>query len=120
MNLMADTMTSPTAYMQAYFRQRGWRLPEETLTIPNVMPAFQKQPLGLNPLEDIRQGLHQPADTSFCGHPSQGPVIYALQELSVGLAYCMGAPVQFKVGQGALIWHGHVSRRRCPAGGSGG
>ena len=55
MNLMADTMASPTAYMQAYFRQRGWQLPEDTLTIPNVMPAFPEQPSAPHALGDVRQ-----------------------------------------------------------------
>ena len=62
-NLMADTMTSPTAYMQAYLRQRGWQLPEETLTIPNVMPVFQEQPSALRPLQDVRQASQATAPT---------------------------------------------------------
>ena len=63
MNLMADTMASPTAYMQAYFRQRGWELPDETHTIPNVMPAFPEQPSALHPLEDVRQASEATAPT---------------------------------------------------------
>ncbi|CAL5227669.1 g10676 [Coccomyxa viridis] len=54
-NLMADTMASPTAYMQAYFRQRGWQLPEDTLTIPNVMPAFPEQPSTPHALGNVRR-----------------------------------------------------------------
>ena len=69
MNLMADTMASPTAYMQAYFRQRGWRLPEDTLTIPNVMPAFQEQPATPHPLEDVRQASQACEAPHPCDHP---------------------------------------------------
>lgn len=43
MNLLADTMVSPTRYMQAYFRQRGWQMPEDNLVIPNIMPSFQEE-----------------------------------------------------------------------------
>ena len=56
MNLMADTMTSPTGYMRAYFKQRGWRLPEDTLTIPNVMPIFKEPTSTLPAMADTRQG----------------------------------------------------------------
>ena len=37
-NLLADTLVSPTRYMRAYLRQRGWRLPPDARVIPNVMP----------------------------------------------------------------------------------
>ena len=55
MNLMADTMTSPTGYMRAYFKQRGWRMPEDTLTIPNVMPTFKEPTSTLEAMADVRQ-----------------------------------------------------------------
>jgi hypothetical protein len=40
-NMLADTLVSPTEYMVSYFMQRGWQLPADTVTIPNVMPFFQ-------------------------------------------------------------------------------
>ena len=39
--LLADTLASPTAHMRAYLEARGWQLPADTRTIPNVMPAFE-------------------------------------------------------------------------------
>ena len=60
-NLMADTMVSSTSYMRAYFRQRGWRLPTDTIVIPNVMPSIKEQ-AGTTPhLQDVRSALQ--------GHP---------------------------------------------------
>lgn len=40
MNMLADTLVSPTAYMRAYLQQRGWQLPADMRVIPNVMPAL--------------------------------------------------------------------------------
>ena len=52
-NLMADTMVSPTSYMRAYFQRRGWRLPTDTRVIPNVMPSFQEKAAATH-LQDVR------------------------------------------------------------------
>ena len=58
MNLLADTMVSPTRYMQAYFRQRGWQMPEDNQVIPNVMPSFQEErAAATHRLGNIRQAL---------------------------------------------------------------
>ena len=35
---LADALISPTRYMTAFLRQRGWRLPKTALVIPNVAP----------------------------------------------------------------------------------
>eukprot|EP00884_Botryococcus_braunii_P014758 jgi/Botrbrau1/23283/Bobra.0102s0026.1 len=35
---LADALISPTRYMRAFLKQRGWRLPREQLVIPNVIP----------------------------------------------------------------------------------
>ena len=34
-----DIEISPSSYMLAFLRQRGWLLPQEALTIPNVLPS---------------------------------------------------------------------------------
>ncbi|KAK9906836.1 hypothetical protein WJX75_008813 [Coccomyxa subellipsoidea] len=39
--LLADTLASPTGHMRAYLEARGWALPADTHTIPNVMPTFE-------------------------------------------------------------------------------
>ena len=52
-NLMADTMISPTSYMRAYFWRRGWRLPADTRVIPNVMPSFKEQAAATH-FQDVR------------------------------------------------------------------
>ncbi|CAL8462363.1 g1896 [Coccomyxa elongata] len=43
-NMLADTLASPTQHMRAYLRARGWRLPTDTRVIPNVMPALVAEP----------------------------------------------------------------------------
>lgn len=35
---LADNIKSPSAYMLAHLRQRGWRLPPDSSVIPNVVP----------------------------------------------------------------------------------
>lgn len=60
MNLLADTMVSPTSYMRAYFKQRGWQLPKDSVVIPNVMPAFKERTAVQSPLEDVRCALRLP------------------------------------------------------------
>ena len=58
MNLLADTMVSPTRYMQAYFRQRGWQMPEDKSVIPNVMPSFHEERAAApHRLGNVRQAL---------------------------------------------------------------
>ena len=37
-NMLNDCEISPTNYMIAFLRQRGWYLPETTMRIPNVIP----------------------------------------------------------------------------------
>ena len=37
-NMLNDCEISPTNYMIAFLRQRGWLLPESTMRIPNVIP----------------------------------------------------------------------------------
>ena len=40
-NQLNDHQISPTNYMTAFLRQRGWRLPNSTITIPNVIPEVE-------------------------------------------------------------------------------
>ena len=40
-NQLNDWEISPTNYMNAFLRQRGWKLPEQTVTIPNVIPEVE-------------------------------------------------------------------------------
>ena len=37
-NMLNDCEISPTNYMIAFLRQRGWYLPDTTMRIPNVIP----------------------------------------------------------------------------------
>ena len=37
-NMLNDCEISPTNYMIAFLRQRGWAMPEVTMRIPNVIP----------------------------------------------------------------------------------
>lgn len=37
-NMLNDQEISPTNYMLAFLRQRAWQLPEQTITIPNIIP----------------------------------------------------------------------------------
>ena len=36
--MLNDCEISPTNYMIAFLRQRGWTLPDSTMRIPNVIP----------------------------------------------------------------------------------
>lgn len=36
--MLNDCEISPTNYMIAFLRQRGWQMPETTMRIPNVIP----------------------------------------------------------------------------------
>ena len=36
--MLNDCEISPTNYMIAFLRQRGWAMPEVTMRIPNVIP----------------------------------------------------------------------------------
>ena len=38
---LADVEISPTQYMLSFLRQRGWQLPQNTLTIPNIIPEVR-------------------------------------------------------------------------------
>ncbi|KAK9805857.1 hypothetical protein WJX73_008965 [Symbiochloris irregularis] len=40
-NQLNDIEISPTNYMTAFLRQRGWKLPRDTITIPNVIPEVE-------------------------------------------------------------------------------
>ena len=40
---LAEFVISPTAYMLAYLRQRGWLLPANTTVIPNIVPGAHSQ-----------------------------------------------------------------------------
>ncbi len=40
---LAEFVISPTAYMLAYLRQRGWQLPTNTTVIPNIVPGAHSQ-----------------------------------------------------------------------------
>ena len=40
-NQLNDAEISPTNYMTAFLRQRGWKLPDESITIPNVIPEVE-------------------------------------------------------------------------------
>jgi hypothetical protein len=37
-NMLNDCEISPTNYMIAFLRQRGWAMPDSTMRIPNVIP----------------------------------------------------------------------------------
>lgn len=37
-NMLNDCEISPTNYMIAFLRQRGWKMPGTTMRIPNVIP----------------------------------------------------------------------------------
>ena len=47
---LGDALISPTRYMTAFLRQRGWRLPKTTLVIPNVAPPRLDEPNQAPPL----------------------------------------------------------------------
>ena len=42
-NHLNDIMISPTNYMISFLRQRGWTLPKQTITIPNIIPEVEPQ-----------------------------------------------------------------------------
>ena len=44
-NALNDVEISPTKYMLAYLRQRGWALPNDTVVIPNIVPDADKHAL---------------------------------------------------------------------------
>jgi hypothetical protein len=74
--LLADTLASPTGHMRAYLEARGWALPADTHTIPNVMPTFEphQAPAGEGTPPDMGsnkrvQHTVTPFHTCFsCGH----------------------------------------------------
>ena len=70
-NLMADTMVSPTSYMHAYFRRRGWQLPVDTRVIPNVMPS-SKEPAAAPHLQDVRSAPGAPLSPGRSSHRALG------------------------------------------------
>ena len=43
---LADALISPTHYMAAFLRQRGWRLPATSLAVPNVLPEMEAAAAG--------------------------------------------------------------------------
>ncbi len=43
---LADALISPTHYMAAFLRQRGWRLPATSLVVPNVLPEMEAAAAG--------------------------------------------------------------------------
>ncbi len=56
-NMLNDCEISPTNYMVAFLRQRGWQMPEVTMRIPNVIPEVdpmaQKVCTHLSTLRDL-------------------------------------------------------------------
>ena len=42
-NHLNDILISPTNYMISFLRQRGWKLPKVTLTIPNIIPEVEPE-----------------------------------------------------------------------------
>ena len=40
-NQLNDCEISPTNYMIAFLHQRGWKLPADTITIPNIIPEVE-------------------------------------------------------------------------------
>jgi hypothetical protein len=42
-NMLNDREISPTNYMLAFLRQRAWKLPEKSITIPNVIPEVDPE-----------------------------------------------------------------------------
>ena len=41
--MLNDFEISPTNYMLAFLRQRGWLLPNVTTTIPNIIPEVEPE-----------------------------------------------------------------------------
>lgn len=42
-NQLNDVLISPTNYMISFLRQRGWKLPKQTITIPNIIPEVEPE-----------------------------------------------------------------------------
>lgn len=57
-NALNDMEISPTKYMLAYLRQRGWTLPNSTLVIPNIVPDAEKHALAPIAKKKVRSLLH--------------------------------------------------------------
>ena len=60
-NQLNDHQISPTNYMTAFLRQRGWRLPNSTITIPNVIPEVEPKAAAVSPSATMqaRACMHQ-------------------------------------------------------------
>ena len=54
--MLNDCEISPTNYMIAFLRQRGWHLPEVTMRIPNVIPEVD--PIAARVPPSLRIMLH--------------------------------------------------------------
>lgn len=58
-NQLNDVEISPTNYMTAFLRQRGWRLPPSAITIPNVIPEVETAAAEVSPLQSCAACLGQ-------------------------------------------------------------
>ena len=56
-NQLNDHQISPTNYMTAFLRQRGWRLPNSTITIPNVIPEVEPKAAAVSPSATMQAHL---------------------------------------------------------------
>ena len=80
-NQLNDVEISPTDYMAAFLRQRGWQLPDNTITIPNVLPEVEAGQAGEKPVWRIaffsrleeRKGIKLFVDAVNLLHPVQRP-----------------------------------------------
>ena len=63
-NQLNDYQISPTNYMTAFLRQRGWTLPQSTITIPNVIPEVE-------PAAAAVAALPQPVQNHMSVQPEQ-------------------------------------------------
>lgn len=79
--LLADSLVSPTEYMQSYLLQRGWQLPADSRIIPNIMPAF----------EEAKSQLPQGIAQYHSPYPSRGRHLFILC-LRVVCSFCGGQP----------------------------
>ena len=74
-NDLNDHEISPTNYMVAFLRQRAWRLPNDTITIPNIIPDLEDS-ASVRPYPQILQPMSLRAPTAaqnvVAGSPTVG------------------------------------------------
>ncbi len=100
--MLNDCEISPTNYMIAFLRQRGWLLPESTMRIPNVIPevdpvAAQVCARVPAPCDLLRAPLFE-----VCLH------IVGLTSRHLGPAWSVTDPMPRMM----WTWPGHACRRK--------